>query len=334
MKMLMFDFRDSEKEFFENNKLTDFNITFFNEPLNDNTVLNNEQKEDTVVISIFRTSNLTEHVLSQFKNLRVIATRSYGYNHIDLNYCVNHNIAVLNVEQYGESAVAQYAFGLIIALIRNLMPTMLAMKEHNINYEQSEGRLLNNLKIGIIGCGEIGSAVAKIANFFGMNVMIHSYMQNPQLNGFCNFVTLEELLRESDIISLHLIYTGDNYHIIGAEEFKQMKDGVYIVNTARGELLDIKALYENILSGKVRGAALDVLECEILNTDNHEEAYSNPDSHCAEAAAVTRELFNMENVIITPHLAYNTKESVNYLLKVTFNNIRDYLKGMYTNRVC
>ena len=336
MKMLMFDFRDTEKEFFDNNKLVDFDLSFIGEPLNADYKLTEEQKLETDIISVFRSSNLTDKVLKQFKNLRIIATRSYGYGHIDLDYCIEHNIAVLNVEQYGEEAVAQYAIALIIVLVRNMLPAILDMKNHKINYKHYEGKKLNNLTLGIIGCGQIGSAVAKIANYFGMKVLIHSYMQNPELDSFCDFVSLDELLSESDVISLHLLYTGDNYHLIGKEEFEKMKDGVVFVNTARGELLDIKALYDNLVKCKVKAAALDVLECEFLSTHPGElsNVIKDSESHCVETALVTQKLFNMDNVIITPHIAYNTHESVNYLLTKTFNNIRDYIKGANTNRVC
>ena len=332
----MFDFRDTEKEFFDNNKLVDFDLSFIGEPLNADYKLTEEQKLETDIISVFRSSNLTDKVLKQFKNLRIIATRSYGYGHIDLDYCIEHNIAVLNVEQYGEEAVAQYAIALIIVLVRNMLPAILDMKGHKINYKHYEGKKLNNLTLGIVGCGQIGSAVAKIENYFGMRVLIHSYMQNPELDSFCDFVSLDELLSESDVISLHLLYTGDNYHLIGKEEFEKMKDGVVFVNTARGELLDIKALYDNLVKGKVKAAALDVLECEFLSTHPGElsNVIKDSESHCVETALVTQKLFNMDNVIITPHIAYNTHESVNYLLTKTFNNIRDYIKGVNTNRVC
>lgn len=334
--MLMFDFRETEKDFFDKNEFVDFDITFINKPLNEDTELSEEQMNETDIISVFRSSNLTENVLNKFKNLRIIATRSYGYGHINLDYCIEHNIAVLNVEQYGVESVAQYAIALIIVLIRNMIPAIIDMKNHRINYEHYEGKRLNNLKIGIIGCGKIGTAVAKIAHFFGMKVLIHSYMQNPALESFCDFVSMDYLLKESDIISLHLVYTGDNYHLIGEKEFDKMKDGVYFINTARGELLDIKALYDNLKKGKVKAAALDVMECEYLSTHPGElgHAIKSSDAHCVEAALVTQKLFNMENVIITPHIAYNTHDSVNYLLEKTFNNIRDYLKGMNTNRVC
>ena len=336
MKMLMFDFRETEKEFFEKNELSDFDITFIEDPLNENTELTKELLEDTDIVSVFRSSHLTKAVLSKFPNLRMVAARSYGYGHIDLRYCIDHNIAVLNVEDYGEEAVAQYAISLIISLIRNMIPAIIDMKNHTIDYENYEGKMLNNMTIGIIGCGEIGAMMARIANFFGMKVLIYSYMQNQDLPEKCNFVSFEELLKKSDIISLHMPYTGDNYHILGEAEFNLMKDGVYVVNTSRGELLDIKALYDNLVKGKVKGAALDVLECEFLSTHPGEltDVIDNSDSHCVEIALVTQNLFNMKNVIITPHIAYNTNESVNYLLKTTFNNIKDYLKGMNTNRVC
>ncbi len=336
MKMLVFDFRDSEKEFFDKNNLNDFELTFIKEPLNSETVLNERLLNDTDIISVFTTSSVTGDVLKKFKNLRIISTRSSAYDHIDTDYCTNHNIAVFNIEQYGKNSVAEYAVSLIIALVRNLLPAYFDMKNHSINHKKYEGRVLSSYTIGIIGCGAIGSAVAKIARFFGMRVLIHSYMKNPELNGSCEFVQLDELLSESDIISLHLPYDGENYHMISIEEFNKMKDGVYIVNTARGELLDIKALYDNLIKGKVAGAALDVLECEFISTYKGEIAnvIEDAEQHCIKAALITQKLFNMDNVIITPHIAYNTREAVNYILDETFNLIRDYLKGENTNRVC
>lgn len=333
MKMIIFDFRETEKDFFKQHLLQDFDITFINEPLNEESILSDTLLNETDIICVYRSSQLSASVLKKFHNLRVVATRSYSYAHIDLEYCMNHNIAVFNVEQYGEDAIAQYALSLIISLVRNMIPAIIDLKKHRIYYEHYEGRTLNNMTIGIIGCGKVGATMAKIAHFFGMKVLIHSYMQNPNLEKICEFVTLDELLQNSDIISLHINYTGDNYHLLGKEEFEKMKNGVYIINTARGELIDVNALYENLLSGKVKGAGLDVLECEFLSTHPNELNKLN-ESECMSSTLVTQKLFNMTNVIITPHIAYNTNESVNYLLEVTFNSIRDYFKGMNTDRVC
>lgn len=336
MKMLLFDFRESEMEFFKNNDLKDFEITFIKEPLNNDTDLDDYVFEDTDIISVFTTSSVKENVLKKFKNLRIITTRSSAYDHIDIDYCTKHNIAVFNIEQYGKFSVAEYTTTLILALIRNLLPSYYDMKDHTINHKIYEGRILSSYTIGIVGCGAIGTAVAKIAKFFGMKVLVHSYMKNPELNGNCDFVSMDELLSNSDIISLHLPYTEENYHMLSYEEFDKMKNGVYIVNTSRGELLDIKALYDNIIKEKVRGAALDVLECEFISTYKGEisNIIEETESYCVETALITQKLFNLKNVIITPHVAFNTKEAVDYILTETFNLIRDSLKGVNTNRVC
>ena len=335
MKMLMFDFRESERDFFNNNELKDFEITFIESPLTDKTELTKEQLEETVVLSVFTTSNITKDILQKFKNLRIIATRSTSYSHIDIKYCIEHSIAVLNVEQYGKTAVAEYAIGLIISIVRNVMPAYYDMKNHTVNPPRYEGRILSSYTIGIIGCGAIGSAVAKIAHFFGMEVLINSYMKNNEISDICNFVSLDELLERSDIISLHVPYDGENYHMLGKDEFEKMKDGVFIVNTARGELIDIKVLYDNLITGKVRAAALDVLECEFISMHKAAptEIIELSDTNCVESVLIAPKLFKLNNVIITPHIAYNTVEAVNYILTMTFNNIRDNLKGMSTNRI-
>lgn len=336
MKMLMFDFRESERKFFNKNDFPDFDITFIKEPLNEMSDLTQEQYEETDVISVFISSNLCPEVLNRFKNLRVIATRSTGYNHIDVKYCSQNNIAVFNVEEYGQTSVAQYTFTLIMALVRNLFPAYLDIQKNYINHSDYEGRNLDNLTIGIVGCGAIGGAVARIANFFNMKVLVYSIVKNSEVNSFVEYVTLDELLEKSDIVSLHLPYTKENYHMFGEEEFAKMKDRAYFINTARGELIDIVALYENLLKGKINGAALDVLECEYLalSTDNIAEGLKGTNTNCVASALITQKLLGMPNVIITPHIAYNTEESIEKLLETTFNNIRDYHKGFRNNQVC
>ena len=336
MKMLMFDFRESERKFFNRNDFPDFDITFIKEPLNEMSDLTQEQYDETDIISVFISSNLCPEVLSRFKNLRVIATRSTGFNHIDVKHCSQNNIAVFNVEEYGQTSVAQYTFALIMALVRNLFPAYLDIQRNYVNHADYEGRDLESLTIGIVGCGSIGGAVAKIANFFNMKVLVYSLVKNPDVNSFVEYVSFDELLSQSDIISLHLPYTAENYHMFGEQEFAKMKSGAYFINTARGELIDIVALYENLLSRKLKGAALDVLECEYLalSPDNIVEDIKSHNSSCVASALITQKLLGMSNVIITPHIAYNTQEAVDKLLETTFNNIRDFHKGFRNNQVC
>ena len=336
MKMIVFDYRDSEKDFFNKNEFPDFDITFIKEPLNEMSNLTKEQYDETDIISVFISSNVCSEVIDKFKNLRVITTRSTGYNHIDVKYCSQNNIAVYNVDEYGQTSVAQFTFTLILALVRNLFPAYLDIQRNYLNHANYEGRNLNQLTIGIIGCGAIGGAVAKIANFFDMKILVYSYTKNLEISSFVEYVTLDELLENSDIVTLHIPYTNENYHLIGAKEFEKMKDGVYFINTARGELIDIVELYENLLNGKIKGAALDVLECEYLALlpDNIVDGIKSHNSNCVANALITQKLLCMPNVIITPHIAYNTKESVDILLEKTFNNIKDFHKGYKNNKIC
>ncbi len=331
MKVLMFDFRESEKEFFEKNSFSDIDIKFFAEPLNNKTKLSDEELTETDIVSVYRTSILSEGVLKRFKNLRSIATRSFGFSHIDLEYCKRNHIAVMNVEQYGEEAVAQYVLGLIINLTRKIRPALMDIRNNTVNPQKYEGKLLNNLKIGIIGCGKVGKKVAQIADFFGMKVFISSYKETPSFEDIpCAIVPFETLLSESDIIALHMPFTTETYRILGQEEFQKMKKGVYIINTSSVELIDLEALLEGLQTNVVSGAGLDILESDYLkNKDLGNETMSTK-----ENSKITSKLLEMPNVIITPHIAYNTSDSINYVLETTINNIRDCVKGFNTNRVC
>jgi len=332
MKMLFFDLRESEKDFFEGNSFCDFDIEFKEGALTEKSKLSDTEYEQTCILCVYRSSILTEKVLKRFKNLRIIATRSHGFTHIDLDYCVRNRISVLNVEQYGEEAVAEFGLGVIIDLTRKIKTAMLDIRSHNINPKSYEGELLNKKTIGIIGCGRVGLKLSEIADFFGMKVLVSSYKESPQFEKMCNVVPFGELLSQSDIIYLHMPFTTENYRIIGEEEFSKMKNGVYIINTSSVELIDLTALYNNLLSGKVRGAGLDILESDYVKGSTREiggETMSTKKNY-----KITEKLLDMPNVLITPRLAYNTKEYINYVLESTFNNIRDNIKGNYKNRVC
>lgn len=334
MKMLMFDFRDSEREYFETHNLPDFEIEFIKEPLNEFYKLTENQLNETDVISVFISSNLTEEVLKKFKNLRIVSTRSTGYNHIDLKYCEHNHIAVLNVSDYGSNSVADYTIMLILVLVRKLIPAYLGTQSNLIEHESYEGRNMSSLTLGMIGCGAIGSSVARIAYSFGMKIYVNCYERNKNIDSFANFCSLDELLEKSDIITLHLPLTDSNRNLINDNVIQKMKDGVLIINTSRGELVDIVALYNNLLSGKIGGVALDVIECDKMAIDETPiEIGENNCPNCITKAFAVQKLLGMKNVIITPHIAYNTKESIETLLTETFNNIKDYTKGLHTNRV-
>ena len=199
----------------------------------------------------------------------------------------------------------------------------------------------NMLMMGLVFCTSLSSGMTPIAHVFpvlsmgvfksltGSSISYGQYMLYAIPTGIIIFALMM-------LVFKFLMRPNTKKINLKSNEFDKMKDGVYIVNTARGELLDIKALYDNLIKGKVKAAALDVLECEFLSTHPGEltNVIENSNSNCVETALITQKLFKMDNVIITPHIAYNTNDSVNYLLEKTFNNIRDYLKGLKTNRVC
>jgi len=336
IKMLMFDFRGSEKDYFANNDdLSDFDITFRQESLNEHTELTEKEKDETVILSVFITSNITEEILNRFKNLQIITTRSTGYNHIDIDACRRRNIAVLNVNDYGRTSVAQYTIGIIIAMLRNFVLSANDVKSRKLSYEKYEGRDISKLSLGVIGTGSIGSAVCEIADTFGMKVYAYDAAINKNISELVEYVSFQELLKKSDIISLHVPYMKEFHHLISKNELEIMKDGSYIINTARGELIDTIALYNAIKSGKLKGAALDVIECESLTTSSEDFNIKLKEAsyECLESAIVTQKLMGFDNVIITPHIAYNTKEAINKILTATFYNIKNYFKGIHTNQV-
>lgn len=331
-KMLFFDYRDSEKKFFEQHKFENYDIKFFTESLNEETIgmLSEEDFEKTMIISVFISSNVTNSIISKFKNLRVISTRSTGYDHIDLNSCINKNIALINIESYGHTAVAQFAFAAMIMLVRRIYPAILSQTTKTYLFENFCGRDLRNLTLGVVGTGAIGSSICKLAKCVEMRTLAYDIRQQNDLiaNYDVQYVELDTLIRNSDIISLHLPYTRDNYHMFGDKQFEIMKDGSYFINVSRGELVDTEALLNFAKIGKFKGIALDVVACRCNNNPTSEEEVENKSSiMCIETSETVQQLSQMDNVIITPHIAYDTQEAVDYILDVTFEGLSDYVHG-------
>lgn len=341
LKMLLFDYRESEKSYFEKNKkdLKNFDITFYKWSLTPDTVkkLSEEEKCNVIVISVFIDSILDREVINQFKNLRIIATRSTGVDHIDKKACEERNIMLVNVENYGSTTVAQYTLGLIIALTRNIIPANLSIREKKFCDYKFIGRNMGYLTLGVIGTGAIGANLCNYASAFGMKMLAYDLKPKLELVEKQNikYVEMPELLQKSDIITLHLPYTGNNYHMLGEKEFNMMKDGVYLINTSRGELVDIKALYKYLQNGKIKGVALDVLECEDVSfkCEHLFKKIGDVGTVCFEEARLVRKMQDFPNVIITPHIAYDTQEAIDYILKISITAIKDSLTGSCEYRV-
>lgn len=283
------------------------------------------------ILSNFVAFPITQQVLAAFPNLKYVTTRSTGYDHINLQLCQEKNIVASNVPAYGENTVAEFTFALLLALGRKIYPAIQRTKEHGkFNTEGLEGFDLLNKTIGIIGTGHIGTYAIKIAHGFGMNILAYDPYPKADLAAQFNFkyVTLEELLGQSDIISLHVPYMPATHHLLNEENFKLCKKGCVIVNSARGGLIDSQALIKALKDGTVAGAALDVLEEEGFMKEDLEMLFSShPNEQQLKTALVDLELLRMDNVIITPHNAFNTKEALLRILDTTADNIKAFVSG-------
>lgn len=339
MNMLVFEYRDVEKKFFTDNKFENYNISFYQDALTPEFVqsIPEDVRDNTNIISVFINSLIDESVINSFKNLRIVSTRSTGYDHIDLSACKNKNVAVVNVENYGKTVVAQFTLGLMILLVRKIFPAAMCIKECRKYETFYNGRDMSKLTLGVAGTGAIGASVCRLAKCMNMNIIAYDVVEKHELEEEINlkYVSFEELLEKSDIITLHMPYTGHNYHMFGSAQFDMMKQGVFFINTSRGELVDLISLYNNIESGKVQGAALDVLTCENVSfsCENFAAKMSPIPLECANEVKYVQKLLQFKNVIITPHIAYDTQDSVDYILDVTMRSISDVIYGGKMSRV-
>jgi D-lactate dehydrogenase len=337
MKIVCFDVKDYERA--ELGKLSKVasDVVLLEDSFHINFESNYEKIKDADIISVFVNSRLWADKLSKLPNLKYVSTRSTGFSHIDLDYCKEHNIAVSNVPRYGDITVAEYAFALLMSLTKKVTESASDLKNNVINPGSYIGTELFRKTVGVIGVGSIGGQFCRIAHGLGMNILGYDLYPNQEYTDKygVNFVSMNELLAQSDIISVHAPSTKENLHLIDAPQFELMKKGVIIINTARGEIINTKALYDALLEGKVGGAGLDVLECEdiLTNQDKFLQKDECKIQDCLEKTLINHRLLTMKNVIITPHVAFDTHEAVERILAVTLDNIQMFLNGEIKNNV-
>ena len=282
----------------------------------------NAVPKDAEIISIFpHSETIKADVLDLFPKLELILTRSTGYNHIDLGYMQKRGIRVANVPNYGEITVAEFTIGLMISLLRKVYQAKSDMKKNSIQMEKYIGEDLNGKVLGVVGTGAIGRAVIRLAQAFGVRIV--AYDPCPSLPDI-KYVELDELLSVSDIITLHCPATNTNNHLLNKSAFNKMKTGVYIINTARGSLIETESLYEELKNGKIAGVALDVLENEDVLTQREVSIQTESFDALADSV-VNLKMMQLENVIITPHIAFNSVDAIHRILKTTLENMQNYL---------
>lgn len=291
---------------------------------------------DAEIVTTFINSRLDRATLSMLQRLRLIATRSTGYDHIDLEYCRQAGVAVANVPSYGDVTVAEHVFALLLGLARNLVPTVEGLRAGRFDQSGLRGFDLHGKTIGVVGTGRIGRRVIAIAQGFGMGVLGHDVAPDLSLaarQGF-RYTDLETLLRESDVVTLHVPALPSTRNLIDEAELAMMKAEAVLINTARGNVVEVEALVRAVTNGKIRGAGLDVLPEEPLMRDEA-EIFRKPQADAASIRSILANhvLMVSPNVLVTPHIAYNTIEARRRIIDISLQNIRALIEGQPVNLV-
>lgn len=295
---------------------------------------------DTIaeVISAFVTSKVTRDIIYKAEGLAHLACRSTGFDHVDIAAAQERGISVSNVPTYGSHTVAEYTFALLLHLSRKIADAVAAAQQGVTPRTELQGFDLFGKTIGVIGAGRIGQATADIANGFGMRVIAYDAFPKDEIAAEHSFeyVSMDQLLAEADVVSIHAPYTPENHHLLHKENLEKMRKGAYLINTARGELVDNRALIDVLESGHLGGAAMDVLEGENL-INASEELFlmrsENADPTNLRHSLEISVLKKLPNVVITKHNAFNTHEAVGRINQATIENIKQYLDGSPRNLV-
>lgn len=294
-------------------------------------------KMDFDIISVFVDSKIDTTVFDALPNLKYIMARSVGYDHIDLTEAKKRGITVSNVPSYGDHTVAEFTFALILTLSRKIFLSVDRIRETgSFSIEGLRGFDLKDKTIGVVGTGKIGKKVIELARCFGMRVIAQDAFPDEkaaQSFGF-EYVSLEELLGKSDIITLHVPYSAQTHHLINNDSLAKMKKGAYLVNTSRGGVVQTEALVGALKSGQLGGAGLDVLEEELVIKDELDFiAKGNVAEHNIKTILANHVLINLPNVVITPHNAFNSKEALERILDASVEGIKGFLVGSPPNVV-
>ena len=327
-----FETTEKEKKYLKKKFDKSFELFFYPEVLNET---NSNLIAKVNILSPFIYSNLNSKVLGKAKKLKLIATRSTGYNHVDIKKAQSRNISVATVPYYGENTVAEHTFALMLALSRNIHKAYVRTTRNDFALAGLQGFDLKGKTLGVIGAGSIGVHVIKIAKGFGMKVITHDPKPNHILTELLDFryVALEELLTNSDIITIHCPYNQHTHHLINMNNIQLIKKGTLFINTARSGIIEPQALYYAIDNNIFGGAGLDVFEGEELIKEENQMLTKNVAVEHLEALLRRNILLRRENVIITPHMAFDSVEAVERIMDTTVENIKSFLTGKNYHKV-
>jgi len=313
-----------------------------------------EAGHDVEGLCIYINSQVDTALLDRLTSLRFITTRASGFDHIDLQECARRKVVVSHLPSSGANTVAEHTFALMLAVARRLLEVREANKQPHFFYERWRGFDLRGKTLGIIGTGRIGLNVVRLALAFGMKVLgydPYNHSRMAEIMGV-HYVSFDEILSESHVLTLHTPLTQETYHLLNREAFAKCQHGVIVINTARGAVIDTDALVEALETGIVAGAGLDVLEEESvmqkepgkiiadhivdrLHSSSQEEMrMRDPDwVKRIERMLRNQRLLERPNIVFTPHVAFNSVEAVERMNKTTVDNIRAFATGKPINLV-
>lgn len=277
--------------------------------------------KDSEAICAFVSSDVGTKTIETLKDrgVKLILMRCAGFNNVDLEAATRCGIQVMRVPGYSPEAVAEHAMALALAVNRKIHKAYIRVRENNFSLQGLTGANFYEKTAGIIGTGKIGAAMARICHGFGMKVIGYDQYPNPGLD-FVEYVTLDELLGRSDLISLHCPLTEETHHLICSDTIAKMKQGVVLVNTSRGGLVKTEDLIAGIREHIFLGVGLDVYEEETQNV------YENREDDILMHSTTAR-LLSFPNVIVTSHQAFLTEEALHAISRVTLDNAKAFLDG-------
>ncbi len=324
-----------EKDILQQNPKFLGKIDLFPEKLSEENAAKFKKYE---IVSTFIGSQLTAKNLKHLPNLKYIATRSTGFDHIDLDYCKKNKILVSNVPAYGIHTVAEYTFALLLSLVRKIYQSYHQVRETgSFTLQGLRGQELFGKTLGVIGTGHIGTEVIKIAKGFSLKVIAYDKYPRKELAEKLEFTyfPLNEVLAQADIITFHVPYNKSTHHLLNKNNISCLKKGAYIINTSRGGVIETQALYEALRNKQIAGVALDVLEEEGNIKEEQKMLLDSKDidSNDLKTLWANHILIDMDNAIVTPHNAFNTKEALRNIEITTKENIENYLNGKPQNLI-
>ena len=324
MKILFFDTKSYDKESFDKQAVnySDIEIEYLKTDLAPKTAPLAKGYDAVCAFVSSDVGTKTVEALHE-AGVKLILMRCAGFNNVDLDKAKEYDMKVMRVPGYSPEAVAEHAMTLALAVNRRIHKAYVKVRENDFSLGGLMGFNFYQKTAGIVGTGKIGAAMARICRGFGMKVIAYDVYENPSLKDFVTYVTLDELLAQSDLISLHCPLMDSTYHLINKDTIAKMKDGVILVNTSRGGLVKTNDLIDGIRARKFFGVGLDVYEEETKNVfeDRSDEILEH---------STTARLLSFPNVMITSHQGFFTQEALEAISKTTLDNAVAFEKGETT----